>query len=170
MLKRGMLAAGVLACLLAAPTPTAAQEPRSECRIAQQLIQQLTPRDRESLVLVPTGWTLPPYPWTAGYRPYPYPYVPTGWHLVSRPTVPAGELAQALEQLSAYACAPAGDPQLARQYAELVTLLGYLQGDVAGAIERPTREILAVTDSPRVRELAGVILDAVTTLRRGGGP
>ena len=170
MVRRVVLVGLVAASVLAFPAPLAAQEPRPECRTAQHLIQRLTPRDHESLVLAPTGWTLPPYPWTAGYRPYPYPYVPTGWHLVSRPTVPAGELAQALEQLGAYACAPAADPQLARQYAELVTLLGYLQGDVAGAIERPTREILAATDSPRVRELAGVILDAVSTLRRGGGP
>ncbi len=80
------------------------------------------------------------------------------------------ELAEALRQLAAYACGPAADTLLAGQYAELVSLLGYLQGDVADALERPTREILETTDAPRVRELAAAILAAIATLRRGGAP
>jgi hypothetical protein len=56
------------------------------------------------------------------------------------------------------------------QYAQLISLLGYLQGDVADALEAPAREILAISDAPRVRELAAAILAAVATLRRGGGP
>ena len=83
--------------------------------------------------MVPTGWTLPPYPWIAGLRPYPYPYIPTGW----RPLNSGTDLSQALQQLGAYACAQSADPTLARQYADLVNLLGYLQGDVADAIEQP---------------------------------
>jgi hypothetical protein len=51
-----------------------------------------------------------------------------------------------------------------------VSLLGYLQGDVADALEAPAREILETSDAPRVRELAAAILAAIATLRRGGAP
>jgi hypothetical protein len=80
------------------------------------------------------------------------------------------ELLQAVRQPSVYACAPQGDPTIAQQYAELVNLVGYLQGDVAEALEAPAREILASGESPQVRELAAAILAAVATLRRGGPP
>jgi hypothetical protein len=79
-------------------------------------------------------------------------------------------LGSALRQLAEFACGRGTDTSLAGQYVELVSLLGYLQGDVADALERPTREILDLTDSPQVRELAAVILAAIATLRRGGPP
>ena len=130
-----------------------------DMRLAQQLEARPT-------TWVPTGWTLPPGPWIAGLAPYPYPYVPTGWRALNR----SAESLQALRQLGAYACAQGGDANLQQQYSDLVSLLGYLQGDVADAIEQPAREILSSAESPRVRELAAAILAAVATLRRSGPP
>ncbi|HZU07898.1 MAG TPA: hypothetical protein VFB73_18195 [Chloroflexota bacterium] len=151
----------------AGPTDTTTS-PRPECQTAQLLFQRLVPRERQEGGLAPTGWALPPYPWVAGFLPYPYPYVPTGWR--RPPSAPEAALARALRQLVEFACAPAVDTQLAQQYADLVNLLGYLQGDVADALEQPAREILASAESPRVRELAAAILAAIATLRRGGPP
>ncbi len=167
MVKRLLLAGIVLASLLYAPAPAAAQAPSADCQAAQQLVDRLTQQlQARPTVWVPTGWTLPPGPWIAGLAPYPYPYVPTGWRPLNR----GAEATQALQQLGAYACAPGNNADLQAQYDDLVNVLGYLQGDVADAIEQPAREILASADSPRVRELAAAILAAVATLRRGGAP
>ena len=167
MTRTWLLVGLALASVLSTPAQAAAQMTSDDCAAAQRLVQQLGQRlPADQSTMVPTGWTLPPHPWIAGLRPYPYPYVPTGW----RPLGREAELSQALQQLGTYACAQSADPTLARQYAELVSLLGYLQGDVADAIEQPAREILASADSPRVRELAAAILAAAATLRRGGAP
>ena len=167
MAKIWLLVGLTVASVLAASAPAAAQTAGDDCAAAQRLVQQLGQRlPADQSTMVPTGWTLPPYPWIAGLRPYPYPYIPTGWRPLNR----EADLSQALQQLGAYACAQSADPALARQYADLVNLLGYLQGDVADAIEQPAREILNSADSPRVRELAAAILAAAATLRRGGAP
>jgi hypothetical protein len=125
--------------------------------------------------VVAAGWMLAPSPFPA--TPYGWGLLPSSsWSLTAGGVAgparsrPAGELAPALRQLAEVACGPETDTMLAGQYAELVSLLGYLQGDVADALERPTREILDLTDSPRVRELAAVILAAIATLRHGGPP
>ena len=167
MARIWLLVGLALTSALMAPGPVAAQTSGDDCAAAQRLVQQLGQRlPSDQSAMVPTGWALPPYPWIAGLRPYPYPYVPTGWRPLNR----GDDLTQALQQLGAYACAQSADPTLARQYADLVNLLGYLQGDVADAIEQPAREILNSADSPRVRELAAAILAAAATLRRGGAP
>jgi hypothetical protein len=167
MARTWLLVGLALASIVVAPAPAAAQTTGDDCATAQRLVQQLEQRlPADQSTMVPTGWTLPTHPWIAGLRPYPYPYVPTGWRPLGRGT----DLTQALQQLGAYACAQSADPALARQYADLVSLLGYLQGDVADAIEQPAREILTSAESPRVRELAAAILAAAATLRRGGAP
>jgi hypothetical protein len=122
---------------------------------------------------VPTGWTLPPFAWIAGLVPYLYPNVPTGWRPLTpavQEATPRARLARALRAFADYTCSPPADTVSADQYAQLVSLFGYLQGDVADALEAPAREILATSDAPRVRELAAAILAAVATLRRGGAP
>jgi hypothetical protein len=175
MRQRALIALAVAAALLLPAAPAAAQamptaaaaSPRPECQTAQLLLQRLVPRERREGALAPGAWALPPYPWAAGFLPYPYPDVPIAWR---RAGAPEDALAQALRQLAAFACAPAVDATLAQQYADLVNLLGYLQGDVADALEQPAREILASAESPRVRELAAAILAAIATLRRGGPP
>src|SRR5205085_1744786 len=80
-----------------------------------------------------------PGPWIPGIRP---PYVPTRWRWVTDAelaSTPQARLSQALRRLADAACQPSGDPTLAAQYADLVSLLGYLQGDVADALEAPAR-------------------------------
>ena len=171
MVWRWALALTILVGVLATPAPAAAQEAGPDCRAAQQLARRLTPRQTAGAMMVPTGWALPPYPWIAGLAPYPYPYVPTGWRLLTaeeRADTSQARLARTLRAFADYACSGAPDSAVAAQYAELVSLLGYLQGDVADALEQPAREILAASDSPRVRELAAAILAAAATLRRGG--
>jgi len=167
MARHVLLAGLVLATLMMAPAPAAAQTAAGDCQAAQQLVERVAQQlEARPTTWVPTGWTLPPGPWIAGLAPYPYPYVPTGWRPLNR----SAESLQALRQLGAYACVQGSDATLQQQYADLVSLLGYLQGDVADAIEQPAREILASAESPRVRELAAAILAAVATLRRGGPP
>jgi hypothetical protein len=171
MVWRWALALTILAGVLATPPPAAAQEAGPDCRAAQQLARRLTPRQAVGPAMVPTGWTLPPFPWIAGMAPYPYPYVPTGWRVLSaeeRADTPQARLARTLRAFADYACSGAPDSAVAARYAELVSLLGYLQGDVADALEQPALEILTASDSPRVRELALAIIAAAATLRRGG--
>jgi hypothetical protein len=173
MLARSLLAALVVAGVLATPRPAAAQESSADCRAARQLVQRFPEPQAAGPRLVPTGWSLPPFPWVAGLAPYPYPYVPTGWRLVTlaeQADTSQTRLARALRDFADYACSPPSDTALADQYQQLVSLLGYLQGDVADALEAPAREILSTSDAPRVRELAAAILAAVATLRRGGAP
>ena len=173
MLVRLVLALLVVGSALAVPGSAAAQEGSADCRAARQLARQVpTPRTPGPL-LMPTGWALSPPPWFPGLVPYPYPWVPTGWAVVAPPEraeTPQVRLARALRGFADYTCAPPSDTARADQYAQLVSLLGYLQGDVADALEAPAREILATSDAPRVRELAAAILAAVATLRRGGAP
>ena len=161
----------MVAGLVAAPRPAAAQERSPDCRAAQQLARQMAPHPSHGTLAVPTGWALLPPPWIPGLAPYPYPWIPTGWTLLQaedRPTAAQARLRRALEQFAEHTCSGTTDTVASAQYAELVSLLGYLQGDVADALEQPAREILAASDSPRVRELAVAILAAVATLRRGG--
>jgi hypothetical protein len=171
MFWRWGLALALVAGLVAVPRPAAAQEQSADCRAARQLVRQAAPRHSQSALMVPTGWALSPPPWIPGLAPYPYPWVPTGWSLLrteERPTAAQARLRRALRQFAEHACAGTTDTVAAAQYAELVSLLGYLQNDVADALEQPAREILAASDSARVRELAAAILAAVATLRRGG--
>jgi hypothetical protein len=171
MLGRLALALLVVGCTLAMPRAAAAQETSADCRAARQLAQRFPASTSDSPRLVPTGWALPPVPWIAGLAPYPYPYVSTGWRVATadeQATTPRTRLAQALRGFADYTCSPPTDTASADQYAQLVSLLGYLQGDVADALEAPAREILTTSDAPRVRELAAAILAAVATLRRGG--
>ena len=173
MLVRMLLTALVMGSALALPLPVVAQEASADCRAARQLVRACSASMSDSPRLVPTGWTLPPFPWVAGLAPYPYPYVPTGWRLLTpaeQTDSPRARLARALRGFADYTCSPPSDTASADQYAQLVSLLGYLQGDVADALEAPAREILATSDAPRVRELAAAILAAVATLRRGGAP
>ncbi|HZS03069.1 MAG TPA: hypothetical protein VFE37_30440 [Chloroflexota bacterium] len=173
MLVRSLLAALVLAGALAVPRSVAAQEVSADCRAARQLLQRFAASSSDAPRLVPTGWTLPPFPWIAGLAPYPYPYIPTGWRLLTpaeQADTQRAQLTRALRGFADYTCSPPSDTVTADQYAQLVSLLGYLQGDVADAIEAPAREILATSEAPRVRELAAAILAAVATLRRGGAP
>lgn len=171
MLVRMLLAALVVAGVLAMPRPAGAQESSADCRAARQLAQRFPAPASDGPRLVPTGWALPPVPWVAGLAPYPYPYVPTSWRVATaadQAATPQTRLARALRGFAAYTCSPPSDTVPADQYAQLVSLLGYLQGDVADALEAPARELLATSDAPRVRELAAAILAAVATLRRGG--
>jgi hypothetical protein len=173
MLVRLVLALLVVASALALPASAAAQEASADCRAARQLVRQFPVPPAPGPLLVPTGWALSPPPWFPGLLPYPYPWVPTGWLVVPPPEradTPQARLARAQRGFADYTCAPPSDTARADQYAQLVSLLGYLQGDVADALEAPAREILANSDAPRVRELAAAILAAVATLRRGGGP
>jgi hypothetical protein len=173
MIWRWGLALVILAGALVVPQPAAAQQTDPECRTARQLVRRLAPREPRGPLLVSTGWMLTPPPWIPGLAPYPYPYVPAGWRLVSAAEVaatPEARLARALRSLAERACSGGSDAELAARYAEVVSVLGYLQGDVADALEQPAREILTASDSERVRELALAILAAVATLRRGGGP
>jgi hypothetical protein len=145
----------------------------ADCRAARQLVRGFpAPRtDRPRLVI--TSWMLGPPPWIPGLAPYPYPWVPASWEVVTpeeQATSPRARLARALRGFADYACSPPSDTASADQYAQLVSLLGYLQGDVADALEGPARDILTISDAPRVRELAAAILAAVATLRRGGAP
>jgi hypothetical protein len=173
MTFRVMLALFVLAGALAVPGSAAAQEASADCRAARQLVRQFPAPPTPGPLMVPTGWALSPPPWFPGLLPYPYPWVPVGWREVAPPQrtdTPHVRLARALRGFADYTCAPPSDTARADQYAQLVSLLGYLQGDVADALEAPAREILADSDAPRVRELAAAILAAVATLRRGGAP
>src|SRR5205085_138310 len=77
MVRTWLLVGLALANALVAPAPAAAQTTVDDCAAAQRLVQQLNQRlPADQSTMVPTGWTLPPYPWIAGLRPYPYPYVP----------------------------------------------------------------------------------------------
>lgn len=173
MLVRLLLALLVVASALAVPGAAAAQETSADCRAARQFVRRFPAPAAPGPMLVSTGWALSPPPWVPGLLPYPYPWVPIGWVVVTPPEradTPQARLAGALRGFADYACFPPSDTARADQYAQLVSLLGYLQGDVADALEAPAREILATSDAPRVRELAAAILAAVATLRRGGGP
>jgi hypothetical protein len=173
MLVRLVLALLVVASALAVPGSAAAQENSADCRAARQLVRQFPAPQTPSSVFMPTGWALSPPPWFPGLLPYPYPWVPIGWREVALPRQEdsrQARLARALRGFADYTCSPPSDTARADQYAQLVSLLGYLQGDVADALEGPAREILASSDAPRVRELAAAILAAVATLRRGGAP
>lgn len=173
MLVRLTLMLLVVASALAVPTAASAQETSADCRAARQLVRQFPGPPAPGSMLMSTGWALSPPPWIPGLLPYPYPWVPTGWVQVNPPEqrdTPQVRLARALRGFADYTCSPPSDTARADQYAQLVSLLGYLQGDVADALEAPAREILANSDAPRVRELAAAILAAVATLRRGGAP
>ncbi len=173
MRRRIALVLLVLAGTLVSPRAVAAQESSSDCRAARQLVRQFPAPRAPRARLEATGWWLLPPPWIPGLAPYPYPWVPTGWRWVKpaeQADTPQTRLAQALRHFADYACSPPTDTALADQYAQLVSLLGYLQGDVADALEAPAREILETSDAPRVRELAAAILAAIATLRRGGAP
>src|SRR5262245_54133228 len=134
------LALLVLVGTLATPSAVSAQETSSDCRAARQLVRQFPAPPAQPQRLVATGWALSPPPWIPGLAPYPYPWGPTGWQWV-KPAAPADtpqtRLARALGHFADYACSPPTDTALADQYAQLVSLLGYLQGDVADALEAP---------------------------------
>src|SRR5258705_12163218 len=99
MARTCLLVGLTVATILMAPAPAAAQTPGDDCAAAQRLVQQLGQRlPADQSAMVPTGWTLPPYPWIAGLRPYPYPYLPTGW----RPPNPGTDPPQPLPPPDAY--------------------------------------------------------------------
>lgn len=115
------------------------------------------------------GWLQPP-PIALAPPPPLLAAAPTGRAPAGAASGTRSDLAGMARQLAAVVCGASADSALAAQYADLVSLLGYLQGDVADALEGPAREILASGDSERVRELAAVLLAAIATLRRGGAP